>query len=283
MKLKHYKEEIIWLLKAMAKGKTTEDVLSFWSALVELQTPKVEKKPVHHSRKRVTVIGEPHIVYANTDLFDQLPEKDKAVLLTSDEQTHLSIAQWSSHPFIKWVDVLYLPPACIKEHLNQFESATLLIDDKLPFWSRSLFSDNRIANLVGTKSINLPAAYQTIRVVHSKEFIYDVLLDDVIATPITTTRFNRIPTELPKDFITKMYLQENNLEQKRITLMDEAAMNMINTYWLANNPNIESWLPTLLEAIERLLSIRKSCHESPEHIISMMRTWGEELTHVNGA
>ena len=281
MKFSQYKEEIIWLLQALANTNTQKEVISFWSALADLQTPNVEKKPSIHTRRVITLVGEPSVVYATTNLFEQLPTGDKSILLTSDKNTQQLHATHSTHPFVQWVDVLYIPPSCLKIEMAQIETVTLIIEDKLPLWSRVLFNNNHIANIVSTKTIKLPPARAYISVYDATQFTYGILLDDFVATSKTTTILDRIPVDIPKDFVMRMHLDENRGKEKCIALIDDAATTMLNTYWLQNNPNIASWLPRLLVEIQALLKIRNAKSEQPDTVIAKMSEWGKELTHVN--
>lgn len=280
MKFSQYKEEIIWLLQALVNANNQMEVISFWAALSKLQTSKVEKKSSLHTRRVVTLVGEPSVVYTTTNLFEQLPTGDKVILLTSDKNTQHSQATYSTHPFIQWVDVLYIPPICVKEEMAQLETVTLLIEDKLPFWSRTLFNNNHIANIVSTKTIKLTPTHAYISVYDSSQFTYDILLDFVV-TPKIPTIFKRIPVVMPKDFVLKIHLEEYRVKEKYVTLIDETAAAMLNTYWLQNNPNVANWLPRLLTEIQALLKIRKASGEKPETIIAKMSEWAEGLTHVN--
>lgn len=281
MMFSQYKEEIIWLLQALANSNNQKEIISFWSALADLQTPNVEKKPSIRTRRVITLIGEPSVVYATTNLFEQLPTGDMVILLTSDKNTHQLHATYSTHAFVQWVDVLYIPPTCVKEEMAQLETVTLLIEDKLPLWSRVLFNDNHIANIVSTKMIKLPPARAYISVYDATQFTYDILLDDFVATPKITSILDRIPVDIPKDFVMKIHLEENQEKEKCVALIDNAAATMLNTYWLQNNPNVASWLPRLLVEIQALLKIRNAKSEKPDTVIAQMSEWGEELTHVN--
>lgn len=283
MKLKEFKEEIVWLLKALANANNQKEVISFWSVVAELQSPKIEKKIPISSRRVVTVIGEPTVVYTMTNLFDQLPADDTALLLTSDIDERHPHAKYCAHPFLEWVDVLYVPPACVKEQIARIGTVTLMTDSKLPLWSRTLFNNNLVANIVATKLIKMPPARDYISVYDVSQFSYGILLDDFIPALKPTIIDNRIPAMLPKDFVAKIYLEENQEREKRLALIDEAAITMINTYWLQNNPNVASWLPHLLEELQVLLKIRSGWGDHPEIIIAKMKDWGEALTHVNRA
>lgn len=281
MKFSQYKEEIIWLLQALANSNNQKEVISFWSALADLQTPTVEEKPSIHTRRVITLVGEPSVVYATTNLFEQLPTEDKVVLLTSDKDAQQLHTTYSTHPFVQWVDVLYIPPTCVKVEMAQIETVTLIIEDKLPLWARTLYNNNHIANIVSTKTIKLPPARAYISVYDATQFAYDILLDDFVATPKTTTSLERIPVDIPKDFVMKIHLEENQEKEKCMALIDEAATAMLNTYWLQNNPNVASWLPRLLVEIQALLKIRNAKSGQPDTVIAKMSEWAGELTHVN--
>ena len=282
MKIKQYKEEVVWLLEncgKIQKSAMQEEQISFWSNLITISGISSGRKEENKKRRILTIIGEPFSVYTKTNLFDQMPDGRSVILLTSNIQSGHQESMYSKHPLIQWFDVLYIPPLLIGTQLDVLEKVTLIVENKLPIWSKVLFMKNKVANVFSDIPTRIKKQMPHVNSYLLSEFNYELLVDEYIITTENKKNTERIPTALPKDIVTKLHLNDEQEIEKRTALIDEAVARMINTYWLQNRPSIEQWLPILLMEVTEILNIRKQKTES-KVIIEKLTLWGERLTHV---
>lgn len=283
MQLIQHKNEIKWLLQTATTFQKNEmlkedgDIISFWSALKEMETRSQIKSPAS-DRRVITIIGEPMVVFQATDLFAKPPEEGLVRLTAEKKQMNQLPSFVNSNRILDWVDILYVSPKAVKQHQESIGKSHLFVKDKLPIWSRNLFQQNKVSSVFSETDINPPTAFSSIPFYESSQFSYEYLFDEYVTKPKRINTIERIPVSLPKDILTRFSNGWHDAEERK-TLIDEATARMINTYWLQNNPAVDQWIPLLLIQIKEIITIRELQAE-PDVFIEKLKRWGERLTHV---
>lgn len=259
-----FTQEFLWLAKQLDQVAVSHEP-SLWRALREQST--ASKHQVQHKR-HVYVTGEPQTIYQQTDLFTAIPKNNEAQTLTD---------KTNAHPALQWMTITYCPPDVLHEFKAQ--TFTLFVENRLPLWARSLFTEHRVGNIVVTDTIPALSRMDGVKQYRIDGFNYELLLDDVMVQqePYVQPKqqfFNEPPKHLT------MQLIATKQPAQRSVILDKMAAHMLNTYWLQNNPPINLWLPVLLKEIAAFLVIRAST-QSNEKILDDMKAWGKRDKAIN--
>ena len=239
-----YQYELVWLAQQLEKQKVSNEP-SIWNAI--RMAPFNQTTQTVHWKRHVYITGEPQVVFEMTNLCNSITTLQQVVKFTT--QKHM-------HPALQWMDITYYPPNCI-DQLGEQNTVTLFVDNRLPTWSRSLFMDNKICNVVGIETVSAVQRFPNVTFYSANTFSYMQLLDDVMIQQektIVRPKGQLLP-DVPKQFVLKLSTAINKKEIE--TIIDEAAASMLNTYWLQNHPPFPLWMPILLREIGELLFIKK--------------------------
>lgn len=261
-------DELLWLAKQIDRIPISDD-LSLWKVIRETEVTMVTN--INMTKRHVYITGEPQVVYNLTDLFDSVTFLNDIVTLTSDKY---------SHPALQWMDITYYPPTEL-HMLPKNITLTLFAESRLPFWSRSLFTKQKICNVVTNEKIPAISRMERIRQYTIDDFSYQYLLDDVLVTVGTTTGRpqQQLNPELPKQYIMQLITMKDSNQQKDI-ILDKIAVHMLNAYWLQNHPPIPQWMPILFREITSFLKIKYS-NEAIEKTIQELEVWGNRDKRIS--
>lgn len=263
-----YYKEIIWLAKAFEKAEISAEP-SLWKALRE--DVKNTKKIIVENKRHVYITGNQQVVFELTGLFNSIALLNDVIKLTNEN---------CIHPALDWMDISYYPPSEIK-NLPEGARVTLFISERLPIWSRPLFTNNKVATIVGLKEFSGVENIKNINFHLIEKFSYEYLLDDIqLNNNKRNTSNEQILTEVPKQYVLKLWsLQEKNELQLMGEVLDEIAIYMLNTYWLQNKPEFPQWMPILLKEIECFLQM-KDKEDTIEKLIDELKVWGQRDKRV---
>jgi len=251
----------VWLAHQLDQQEHSPDIPSMWKAIRETDL----SKPIPHvtEKRQVYLTGEPEVVYSMTDLFDSLPDEKQIHIVTKEQHTH---------PALNWMSITYYPPHELKQ-LPNGENVTLFTTAKLPLWSRTYFSKNRISQVVSEKEILTLHRFPSVRQTMIDEFSYIDLLDDTripLKKESKRLEYQLFP-EIPKRFSFK--LSQPQEDWKWDQELDEVAAHMLNTYWLQNRPPFPEWMPILLREIQHFLLLKNKQHSKAD-ILEQLEMWG---------
>jgi len=102
---------------------------------------------------------------------------------------------------------------------------------------------------------------------------YNDLLDD---TMIPLDKVSERPDHQLFPEVPKRFLLKNSQFQENSSLshdLDEAAAEMLNTYWLQNHPPFPEWMPILLREIQQFLLLKEK-RDSRIHTLEQLKVWG---------
>ena len=256
-----YRSELVWLAHQLDQQEHSPDIPSVWKAIRE--TDLAKPVPRVAEKRQVYLTGEPEVVYSMTDLFDSLPDEKQVHIVTEEQHTH---------PALNWMSITYYPPHELKQ-LPDGENVTLFTTTKLPLWSRTYFSKNRISQVVSAEEIMTLHRFSGVRQTNIIEFSYADLLDDtrVILDERSKRPDHQLFPEIPKQFSFKLSQlhEELNWDQE----LDEVAAHMLNTYWLQNRPPFPEWMPILLREIQQFLRLKQNQH-GRTNILEQLEEWG---------
>lgn len=264
-----YYKEIIWLAKAFEKAEITAEP-SLWNALRE--DAKNANKIIVENKRHVYITGDQQVVFELTGLFDSIALLNDVIKLTNENNIH---------PALSWMDISYYPPSEIK-NLPEGVRVTLFISERLPIWSRPLFTNHKVATIVGLKEFPGVANIRNINFHLIENFSYEYLLDDIQLNENNKRNMSneQILTEVPKQYVLKLWaLQEKNEFQTIGEILDEIAIYMLNTYWLQNKPEFPQWMPILLKEIEYFLHMKDKEYDI-EKLIDELKVWGQRDKRV---
>lgn len=255
-----YQSELVWLAQQLDSQEISADTPSMWKAIRETDFP--DKSSTVTYIRNVYFTGDPEVVYSMMDVFDSIPDIEKVHVLTKELHTH---------PALNWMSITYYPPHLL-EQLPEGETVTLFTIEKLPSWSRTYFLNGQVSQVVSEREIVALNRFGNIRQLNIEQFSYNDLLDDTVI-PLEQAKERKehqLFPEVPKWFVLKMSQQQSsNLDHD----LDEAASDMLNTYWLQNHPSFPEWMPILLREIEHFLLLKQRRSEKMEKL-DQLRAWG---------
>lgn len=264
-----YQNELIWLAQQIEKVTITEEP-SLWRAIHLASSSSLSGNV--ESKRHVYITGDPQIVYKLTDLFESVSPLNEVVKLTSSK---------SNHPALQWMDITYIPPEHIGE-LPKNKTVTLFTENRLPLWSRQLFLDEKICNVVATEDLVSLTRMPKVCLYVIEDFSYEYLLDDVIVRKdekVVKQKEELLPN-VPKQYILQLNGSKEQTEQ--MLILDDIAVNMLNTYWLQNYPLFPQWMPILLREINVFLEMKQKALTKEQFIIEL-KVWGSRDKRINRA
>lgn len=256
-----YQSELVWLAHQLDQQENPTGIPSMWKAIRETDFPdastSIDKK------RHVYLTGEPEVIYSMTDLFDSLPDEKKLHVFTKEQHTH---------PALDWMSITYYP-AHELEKLPEGASITLFTTTKLPFWSRPYFLNGRISQVVSEQEILALHRFSNVRQTNIRQFSYNDLLDDTMIPldKVSERPDHQLFPEVPKRFLLKFSQPQRNSSLSHE--LDEAAAEMLNTYWLQNHPSFPEWMPILLREIQQFLLLKEN-RGSRIHTLEQLKVWG---------
>lgn len=264
-----FHDEIIWLAKQLDQVAVSTEP-SLWKALRE--QGEVEKaKTVVQQKRHVYITGEPQVVYKLTDLFPSVALLQDVVTLTDETYEHAAL---------QWMDITYYPPDAAK-HLPKNKTLTLFTENRLPLWSRTLFMEQKVSNVVVTEHILALKPMTSVKQYVSDHFSYEYLLDDVVVKKEqVNSSSQQLYPEPPKQYVLQLMAMHNKQQIERGLILDKMAVHMLDTYWLQNHPLIVNWFPVLINEIKEFLIIRAS-NETNEKIMGYMKVWGKRDKRIS--
>ncbi|AVK85902.1 hypothetical protein C3943_21590 [Lysinibacillus sp. B2A1] len=263
--------ELLWLAKQIDKIPVSNEP-SLWKAMREIGNTSAVNGSVA-TKRHVYITGEPQVVYTLTDLFQSVELLKDVVTLTSAKYPH---------PVLQWMDITYYPPNTL-QMLPKNKMLTLFTEHRLPLWSRSLFIEQKICNVVATENILALLHMPNINQFLVDDFSYHYLLDDVVVTRNMTIAQSKqqLTPELPKQYILQlMTMKDSNEEKEKNLILDKIAVHMLNTFWLQNHPSFPQWMPVLLREITAFLKIKHN-NATIEEIIKELKVWGNRDKRIS--
>lgn len=265
-----YQNELIWLAYQLEKVPVSEEP-SLWNAIRLATSGSVTKKI--ETKRHVYITGDPQIVYQLTDLFESVSPLNDIVSLTSS---------MNKHPALQWMDITYVPPELIAL-LPKSKTVTLFTENRLPLWTRQLFQEDKVSNVVAADKIVALNRLPKVCFYLIDDFSYEYLLDDVIALKedILTKQKDELLPDVPKQYILQLIAMNDSTQQKeRALILDKIAAHMLNTYWLQNHPPLPHWMPILLREIKVFLDIKPQ-ELTKEKLIKELKVWGNRDKRIN--
>lgn len=263
-----FHNELLWLAKQLDRMPVSQEP-SLWKALRE-QREESAGKPNVLKKRHVYITGEVQTIYKRTDLFSSVALLEDVLTLTSET---------NAHPALQWMDITYYPPNALT-HVPKNKTLTLFAENRLPLWSRSLFMEKKISNVVVTESIVALARMDDVKQHLLDDFSYEFLLDDVVAQKELQAPSQQLFPEPPKQYVLQIMAMNAKQQKERALILDRMAAQMLNTYWLQNHPPIAKWLPVLMEEIKAFLAIQAS-NATNEKLMNAMKAWGKRDKRIN--
>lgn len=291
--LSKYEHAIVWIAKRMEKQSVELQEISLWQALQ--LTDKSESGShtlpyLNQNGKRLVVItGEEQTIFEATNLFTQLPNVEGIRYFVEDVKESSPLYHTKlEHPVCRFIDICYINPAQVRQYLQNTPPITVFLKDTFPLWLRPLLIHNKVAQLVMSKKQVLPTAWSHIGVLSYEEFTYEQLMNDfcIVQEPKVST--DNLPIDVPKNLRVafEFALQKKNEVDRQaafIQALDDAAQQMLDEYWLRNNPPVQKWLPVLLKEVDEYLRIRanaKADASKIETLYNEIERWGRREKHV---
>lgn len=264
-----YQDELIWLAHQLEKVPFTEEP-SLWRAIRLAGNNSIIGNM--ETKRHVYITGDPQTVYKMTDLFESVSSLNEIVQLTSSK---------SNHRALQWMDITYFPP----EHIGQLpknKTVTLFTENRLPLWSRQLFMEEKICNVVATENLVALKRMPKVRLYVMDDFSYEYLLDDVMVMndKKISNQTEELFPNVPKQYI--LTFNGSNEQTKQMLILDGIASNMLNTYWLQNHPPFPQWMPILLREIKVFLELKQKAL-TKEQFIMELKVWGNRDKRINRA
>lgn len=257
--MQYSKEAVVWLAKTLDCTPISAE-LSLWQAIRNGATER--QKFASEAKLRVYVTGEPEHIYELTDLFHVLPSEDVII----DVFKHNP-----DHRVNDWFDITYVPPKKLSEIEN--ERFTLFTAGRLPIWSRQLLLHRQVSKVISTSLISALARFPDVRQVIVTDFHYDHLRDDLIPflQKDNLAKASQLYPTVPKHFALKLSTLTDDVQIE--ALLDEVAREMLNIYWLQNDPPLKQWMPYLLREIDAFLLI-KHHYRDAQQALQQLERWG---------
>lgn len=262
-----YRYELVWLAQQLENQKISNEP-SLWNALRDTQFKQVTKQ--EREKRQVYITGEPQVLFEMINLCDSVTTLQNIITFKDDKY---------AHPALQWMNITYYPPNCL-DQLDNHQTVSLFVDRRLPLWSRSLFMNNKVCNVVGIEDIPSVQNFPNVTFYRVEQFSYIHLLDDVIVkkeTKLARSKKQFLP-DVPKQYTLK--LASTNDSNELITILDEAAASMLNTYWLQNNPPLTQWMSILLREIGEYLYIQKNV-VAKDTVLDELKVWGNRDKRIN--
>ncbi|WP_269317703.1 hypothetical protein [Exiguobacterium sp. KJ 601] len=258
-----YQSEIAWLAHQLEKHML-EDEPSIWKAMREAEFQNTRR--FDEGVRQVYIVGEPDILSEYTNLFDSVPTSKGRIESRED------------HSILKWMVVHYYLPADLDE-IPTGVRVNLFVEERLPIWSRTLFQTEAVAKVVSKKRIKTLEKLTKVTNTLYEEMTIDHLMDDYL--PMETVE--KVTEELYPDIPRQYLMRLSTLTEPRelSDVMDLAAADMLNAYWLQNRPTFPEWMPILIREVAQFLTI-KSSHDQGEELIERMKGWGEREKRIDG-
>lgn len=262
-----YQYELVWLAKQVEKQKVSKQP-SIWNGIRRAQFD-AQKMNVE-AKRHVYITGDAQVVFEMTNIFDSLSTLHEVVTVTSKK---------SAHPALQWMTITYYPPQFI-EQLPETKAFTLFMENRLPVWSRNLFLQNKVCNVVSKEEIPAIGRFPNVTTYRADTFSYMNLLDDVIIREETVIKSpsTQLYPEVPKQYVLKLSATQNAKEIEEI--LDDAAASMLNTYWLQNHPPFPQWMPILLREIREFLTIKHNI-KSNKDVLQKLKVWGNRDKRIS--
>lgn len=258
-----YQSEISWLAIQLEKHML-EDEPSIWKAMREADFK--DSRRYNDGIRQVYIVGEPDILGEYTILFDVVP--------TSMGR----IESREGHPILQWMTVHYYLPSDLDE-IPTGVRVNLFVEERLPTWSRPLFQAETIAKVVSKKKIKTLARLTRVTNALYEEMTIDQLMDDFFPMKIVEKSSEELYPDVPRQHLIRLSTLTDPYERSKV--MDLAAADMLDTYWLQNRPSFPEWMPILIREVAHFLTI-KSSNAQGEELIEQLKRWGEREKRIDG-
>jgi len=258
-----YQSKISWLATQLEKHML-ENEPSIWKAMSEADFKKSRR--YNAGIRQVYIVGEPGILSEYTSLFDTVPTSMGRIESRED------------HPVLQWMTVHYYLPSDLDE-IPVGVRINLFVEDRLPTWSRPLFQAETIAKVVSKKKIKTLAQLTRVTNALYDEMTIDQLMDDFFPMKIIEKSSEELYPEVPRKHLIRLSTMTDLCERSKV--MDLAAADMLNTYWLQNRPSFPEWMPILMREVAHFLTI-KSSNAQGEELIEQLKRWGEREKRIDG-
>lgn len=258
-----YQSEISWIARQLEKHMF-EDEPSIWKAMREAEFENTRR--YSEGVRQVYIVGEPDILGEYTNLFDTVP--------TSMGR----IQSRENHPILKWVTVHYYLPSDLEE-IPIGVNVNLFVEERLPSWSRPLFQAETVAKVVSKKKIKTLARLTRVTNALYEEMTIDDLMDDFLPLEAVEKVSEELFPDVPRQHLIRLSTLTEPHELSEV--MDLAAADMLNTYWLQNRPSFPEWMPILVREVAQFLTI-KSSNAQGEELIEQLKRWGEREKRITG-
>jgi hypothetical protein len=250
---------------------------SLWSALYyhHQSTPslKLPAPPMGAAPRLVYVAGT--LKGFKNHLFSKIEQTDKIVFLVYDEEylkdEHDYRVLASSEPVLRYMTICYIPVQLISNYQEDVHRITVFTEGKPEIWMRTLLAMRKVCGLVGwDKPVN--ENWQVNWLTSYESFSYSLLLEDQQRHSAET----RLPLLGDKQMIPiglKLGLQRalketNNRKRTELWLqtLDVAAAQLLDEYWIIHQPQIEHYLPQLIDKVIQYLEVVQSLPAGPENV-----------------
>ncbi|TCI77785.1 hypothetical protein EVJ20_07440 [Exiguobacterium sp. SH0S1] len=258
-----YQSEIAWLAHQLEK-RMLDDEPSIWKAIREAEFNDTRR--YSDGVRQVYIVGEPEVLFEHTKLFDSIP-------------TSMGRIEWTEgHPVLKWLTIHYYLPSEIDE-IPVGVKVSLFVEDRLPSWSRPLFRSETVANVVSEVEIKALSRLKNVTSCLIEEMTINHLIDDFMSSEPVEKVSEELYPDIPRQHLIRL---STLTEQHELSdVMDEAAADMLNTYWLQNRPSFPEWMPILSREVAHFLTI-KSASSQGEALIERLKVWGEREKRIDG-
>lgn len=258
-----YQSEIAWLAHQLEKHML-EDEPSIWKAIREAEFQDMRR--FDEGVRQVYIVGEPDILSEYTSLFDSVPTSKGRIESRED------------HPVLKWMVVHYFLPADLDE-IPTGVRLNLFVEERLPIWSRPLFQTEAVAKVVSRKRIKALEKLTKVTNTLYEEMTIDHLMDDYLPTETVEKVAEELYPDIPRQHL--MRLSTLTEPRELSDVMDLAAADMLNAYWLQNRPIFPEWMPILAKEVAHFLAI-KSSNAQGDELIKRMKRWGKREKRIDG-
>lgn len=258
-----YQSEVAWLAHQLEKHML-EDEPSIWKAMRETEFNDTSR--YSDGVRQVYIVGEPDVLREYTNFFDSVPT------------TMGRLKSRENHPILKWMTVHYYLPSDLEE-IPKGVRVNLFVEERIPTWSRALFQEETVAKVVSKKTIKTLARLKRVTNVLYKEMTIDHLMDDFLPIKAVEKVSEELYPDVPRQHLIRLSTLTESHELFEV--IDLAAADMLNTYWLQNRPEFPEWMPILVREVAQFLTIKSSNAQS-EELIERLERWGKREKRIDG-
>ena len=239
--------------------KSNNTTLSLWNELYDFG--QIDDQ----ARRNLPILPEgaaPVVVYVTGTLdeirqtkgpFQHMKEPTDLIFLIYGEENQShgnSFTRTRKDPMLHYLTICYIPQNMVKYYQAEIERFIIFTRGKPEIWMRSLLKKNKVTGLVGWEH-KLDPTWHVSWTVPYWDFSYAWFLKNDVDDSRQMKKSVHSTPNTPNGLKLGLQraLKEVNAEQKEQLwrqTMDQAAMQMLDEYWLLNGVSIKKFIPELV-------------------------------------